>query len=654
MSMVLSYLNILSPCFFLIGLCWLSYWDSLKNQYTSDDLDPGGGISIHDGLFHVKGWPFKNKCPNCQLPVTDLQKPPCPKTTSLGWGILFKQFRWYLGKVPNSGYNKSVNPADPNAPKDMRYWIAHSMKHHRFNIMVFSGLSVSLYCLLASILGEKLAFFTVALFIVHPSAVLPVGWVSGIGYVVGLFFASMGLNLSVLFQNGVMTTPLKTIGCLLLYAFFQYLAVNAMFATWGVVFILALLKLWSFALVAGIIGVYSCFRTLREAVGYRQKTFEEQQMGYSTKFHLRKLIVMPKTIAYYTKLAFFPKRLGLYHKYGYHYEMPHIELEDKYFWCGILLLILFTVGLIFGSFPIKLAITIYLSFLVLFMNWIVVHQFVSERYVWMPSLGVCLFFAYITQNHLAVYWAVFGVALMRTWTHLPSYYDEINFYDSNIWNFPDSEVAYGNKGVVQLKKGMSISAIDTWLQGTRINPDYDVNWYNLYSVYKTSQNLILQYGFGNPMEAAKTFLERAIASKTCHFPKQWQTELGQLNEELGYQKKFAEMNQYLMQIKNIPEKQEEAKNLEQAMMNVQNMRKLIEEEKKNQNAVLVSKLQELNNQKVGIEFQMQQGEGQRKAIEGINVEQNSMLQQRIAIDNLYNAMQKKRSETANPQPNNPV
>ena len=110
----------------------------------------------------------------------------------------------------------------------------------------------------------------------------------------------------------------------------------------------------------------------------RVSVFKVQQMGYSTKFHIGKFIVVLKTLAYYFKLMLFPKRMGLYHKFGYHYEMPAIETEDKWFWSGCGVLAISVAGFFFAPFPVKLGITLLYAFLVLFMNWVVVHQFVSH------------------------------------------------------------------------------------------------------------------------------------------------------------------------------------------------------------------------------------------------------------------------------------
>lgn len=272
-------------------------------------------------------------------------------------------------------------------------------------------------------------------------------------------------------------------------------------------------------------------------------------MDQSTKFYPRKLIVVMKSLACYTKFAFFPKRAGLYWQYLYHYELPYAEAEDGYFYAGIILTILLGLGITIGSPVVSFACIWYLAFIILFLNFITANQFFTERYTWIPTVGACLLVAAYAPQWL--YWILFGIALMRTWAHLPTYYNETQFYESNLWNFPTSEIASGNLGVTLMHRGLIGSANETWIMGVRMNPEYDVNWYNLASSFKTrglvNPNYIPLLGTILPPEIqqvvatdamkgyimlSKYCLEMALKSRTCHFPKQWQSELDEMNKAL--------------------------------------------------------------------------------------------------------------------------
>lgn len=93
-------------------------------------------------------------------------------------------------------------------------------------------------------------------------------------------------------------------------------------------------------------------------------------------------------------------------------------------------------------------------------------------------------------------------------------------------NFRKSEVALGNLGVAHINQGMPGMAVDTWMLATRINPLYDVPWYNLYSVFKGNGRL----------GEAKDFLKRCLDAKVVHFDKKWREEMVELEKMMDAQK----------------------------------------------------------------------------------------------------------------------
>jgi len=283
---------VLQPYLLLSLLVWVTYWEAQYCGFVSDDIE---GIANYDGKM--------------QVPIS--------------FGNILKKVRFEIGKV--------INPKrdEPN----QRTFIASTIKHHTLSIFIFHAAILFLYSFLASILDPRLALIATALFTVHPLGVQAVVWCSGIGYITGLLFACMGLNLAYFLQNvpQPLSPTIYALG-LILYGIVQYCAVSAHFTTSGVVLILAFLGYWPLVIISGLIAVYSMFVTFKEAVGMRKKTFAEQKMGYSTHFHLGKFFVIPKVLAYYVILMLFPKRMGLYHKYGYHYRMPETEMEDGLFW----------------------------------------------------------------------------------------------------------------------------------------------------------------------------------------------------------------------------------------------------------------------------------------------------------------------------------
>ena len=404
-----------------------------------------------------------------------------------------------------------------------------------------------LYLLLSRLFNPHLAFLTCVLFSVHPFGTQAVAWISGCSYAAGGFLTLLGFNVAFLATDaGWMTTPLGVLGSLVLYAFIQWLALEVMFAMLGGFVLLWWAGLTPFAIVALLLAIHSGFNAFRQAISLRAATFKEQAMGRSLTLHWRKGIVALKCLGYYTLFTLWPKRIGIYHTYSYHYELPYAESEDRYMWVGLGVVVAGVLGVVYGSPLVQLAVLWYGAFLILFLNWITANQFLTERYVWFPAVGVCLLVAAFTPAWL--FWLLVGLALMRTWSHLPTYYNETQFYMSNVWNFPNSEVAMGNLGVTYMQRGLVGSAIETWMLGLSVNKEYDVCWYNLGAALRARGPLnlnyapmlmthippaVIQHAVSEPVKAhlrmARYCIDRAAQSKFSHFKERWVNEVKELD-----------------------------------------------------------------------------------------------------------------------------
>jgi tetratricopeptide (TPR) repeat protein len=295
----------------------------------------------------------------------------------------------------------------------------------------------------------------------------------------------------------------------------------------------------------------------RSIVSIRKEAFVKQNMGRSTVVNIRKCGVIVKTFYYYLKMLVLPKRLGLFHKWGYHYDEV-IERFDGMFFKGLLSLAAMAVLFYFAPFPVKFGMVWLFSYLILFSNVITAQQFVADRYSFIPSLGFTIVLAYYFQNFEFLYWFVLGVWIMRCWVHLPTFNNEIEFYQSNVFNFPDSEVAYGNLGVVWNFSGCGGSAVDCWRKAIDINKFYDVPHYNLYSLMKNTGQL----------EQAEVHLKNCLNGKTVHFNEIWQKEYIQLQAVIARKKEVEELNKKLNEALNA-KKYEEFETLKTQIIELQ-------------------------------------------------------------------------------------
>lgn len=387
-------------------------------------------------------------------------------------------------------------------------YVQSPIRHHFLSMTVQALNLVFAYIFLSSVLPAPIAFGACLLFSVHPLTTQCVGWISGINY-------SLSMLVSLALINIAIYTPFGQVQ-LILIAILSFVSSIILYTGCFSFIVLALLGLKWQALVSAIIGLSIFYWKGKQTKDYRTAEFKKQNMGSTTFLSWRKPIVMFKTLWYYMRVVFLPIKMGLYHVWGYFYETP-IERVDRMFFLGVLVAVISVLGLIFGDYAVKIGIVWFYAFWFLFSNFITAQQFVADRYALIPSFGICIILSSLLYG-TPFFWILVGLYAMRTFLHLPTFKNEIDFYLSNWLNFRKSEVSLGNLGVSYINQGMHGAAVDTWLMATKINPFYDVPWYNLYSVFK---------GNGRLTEA-RDFLKKCLDAKVVHFENKWKEEFDQL------------------------------------------------------------------------------------------------------------------------------
>ena len=378
-------------------------------------------------------------------------------------------------------------------------------RHHLINLVIQLSNSYLAYFMISKLFGSDIALIATLLFIVHPISCQAVAWCSGIGYLMCLFWSLITFNL-VLY-----TTNLYMQICLV--ATFVSIASMHLFSGAFAWVILLFLHKWILSGVAFLIFLVSFKKIGMGIVKNRSNEFEKQNMGKSTKINFRKPIVMVKTIFYYICMTIFPRSLGLFHVFGYHFE-DGVERTDRRFWGGLVALALLAYLFYVSPEPVRFGLLWWFVYVAIFSNFITAMQFLADRYVFISTLGYSIIMAYFLKDYPVLFGLVLGAYMVRTWLHIPTYKDEIAFYRSNVFNFPKSEVALGNLGVTYINNGMAGSAVDSWFQAIKINPLYDVPHFNLYSVFR---------GNGMVMQAYE-HLKQCLNAKTVHFNKEWSNE----------------------------------------------------------------------------------------------------------------------------------
>lgn len=409
---------------------------------------------------------------------------------------------------------------------DVYGYVQSPFKHHTINVGIHLLNCCLAYAFLSNLFGSSVALQATIIFIVHPLGCQAIAWCSGIGYLLSLLGTLISFNIALHFVDWRIVVPAVSASTLL--------SVSGMMAGVGTFVPLYFLGYKYATYAALLISVISLYKQGRSIVEFRSAEFKKQQMGRSTYFTWRKPIVMVKTAYYYLKLILWPKRLGLFHTWGYHFD-ERLERVDGMFWRGALTLALLGWAFLAGPMPVQFGLLWMLVYVAIFLNFITAQQFVADRYAFIPTLGFSIIAAYFLQPYPALFTLLVGLYMMRTWVHLPTFEDEVKFYQSNIWNFPNSEVAYGNLGVIYANRGQAGAAADTWMMAATINPLYDVPHYNLYSMYKTSRQF----------QAAKAHLQRCLDAKIVHFPDLWTKEMADLDRTIELEKRAQAFNQAL-------------------------------------------------------------------------------------------------------------
>ena len=115
---------------------------------------------------------------------------------------------------------------------------------------------------------------------------------------------------------------------------------------------------------------------------------------------------------------------------------------------------------------------------------------------------------------------------------MPTYESELRFYLSNTWNFPESEVAFGNLGCAYVQMGLQGAANDMWMISGTINKDYDVPFYNVFQQTKSRGLMMINggnYDQGFQILASSIpMMQRVLDCKVIHYKDTWNKEMAEL------------------------------------------------------------------------------------------------------------------------------
>ena len=370
-------------------------------------------------------------------------------------GIFVLYLRTWFGKdrhyyiiddnVRRWGYLYDVPVSSP--PPDFYAKRPHPWRHF---FLVFT------HCLNVWVISELFGWQVAMLFAFSPLSVNGTAWITGGYYAVTMFLTLTAYYFVVTFPGafGLLTGSL-----------FFTAALGSTITCIGVPFV--------FLLMGNIQGLILFFPLAMYLSGKRFRTgFNIRNMGKKDIITYRKIAVMTKVMAYYIKLCLWPNKLAFFREFGYNYtkdEKRKKEMDsfNKLFWQSLGVIALFAgIGWQFSP----LGVIWFLVTLAPFTQFKVLGQFVAERYLYLPQLGIYLILASALSNYPIVLAVLATLYFYRSHLYIPAFRNITNLYKNGILNEPNCISNYANLGERYLHLGQLHRALRLFQEGLKRDP----------------------------------------------------------------------------------------------------------------------------------------------------------------------------------------
>ncbi|MBP7088803.1 MAG: tetratricopeptide repeat protein [Candidatus Omnitrophica bacterium] len=380
---------------------------------------------------------------------------------------------------------------------------------HLFNVLTNSLCAILLF-ILCEILFHKtsLSFLSAIIFALHPIHTEAVSWISGGSYALSGLFFMFSFTFYVKSYRSFLNISLAALAFIICFFVGNSVVVlPVLFILYDLLFrekksedksiIKFRLILLSFILLLSSLVMLHFFinqnRFMHMIFYYR---------GYSY------LIVAAKAFLYYLKILYLPYQRGLYHPFAFNTTKIQ-ELSPALFFS-----IAIFIGLIISFFkcrrkiaPVSFGIIWFFITYLPYSNIIPVANIISERYLYLPSVGFSIAIAalflkaweFINQQKyyrnffrkiavIALSFFLTSYAIL-TFKRNYEYHNIITYWQTNINNFPDGYTVYNNLAATYYKMGDIKNAIAYCIVNLMVNPNQPHVWYNLGKVYEEIKDI---------------------------------------------------------------------------------------------------------------------------------------------------------------------
>jgi len=393
----------------------------------------------------------------------------------------------------NLGNFRSVFQRPYTFIRPLAYFIAYKLgglkpiSFRIVNILFHLGTVWLVYALIGLIANSTLAFFTAAIFAVHPILTESITWISGGGHPQYSFFFLLSFltyilsrrnKLAYLFSILVFALSLssseKAIVLPLVFLLYE-VSFRESGKNWK--------KLIPFFVLSGFWGLVYLGRIGQRAV-ILETTF------YQTPGMDNPLIKIPIAVTSYLELIFWPKNLTLYHSEEFYFSQIEYFLR-----LGVLILFLAAIVYFFKK---ERRIFFWLSFFLIALSPTLtplrISWWVAERYAYLAVLGIFVIAGFailkIGQkfNNQELSWIIFALIILalsgRTIIRNMDWKNQDTLWLATAKTSPRSPKNHNNLGDYYFRHGEYQKAIEEFKTAIELMPNYGDAYHNLANVYR--------------------------------------------------------------------------------------------------------------------------------------------------------------------------
>lgn len=220
-----------------------------------------------------------------------------------------------------------------------------------------------------------------------------------------------------------------------------------------------------------------------------------QEMYYEDKqIKIEKLVVAIKTFSFYFIHSLIPIKNTFYHSYMQSMagsgKGKAYSIKDRFFWFGIIILSFIIYRFIFIPWDIvNFALLVWCVCIAPFCNLMRMQQEISERYVYLPNVGLMVALAFFLYPYPVLFWSWVTMYATKMWFWMDAYTDDYYLVESSCINSPDAWFVWHIRGMKRWDVGSHQEAVLMWAMARIISPNEFKLLFNLSTALRMAKHV---------------------------------------------------------------------------------------------------------------------------------------------------------------------